>query len=78
MVVSARDDGYGTYASAQYMASQIKGAKFLGFDHGGHTWVGHDDEVRAEILKLLTDQAVPADAKPDNGAPPAKRQPGAS
>ena len=59
LVVSARDDGYGTYASAQYTASQIKGAKFLGFDHGGHAWVGHDDEVRAEILKLLTDQAAP-------------------
>ena len=53
LVVSARDDGYGTYASAQYTASRIAGAKFVGFDRGGHTWVGHDDEVKAEILRLL-------------------------
>jgi pimeloyl-ACP methyl ester carboxylesterase len=53
LVVSARDDGYGTYASAQYTASRIAGAKFVGFDQGGHTWVGHDDEVMAEIMKLL-------------------------
>ena len=38
---------------AQYTASRIAGAKFIDFDEGGHTWVGHDDEVMAEILKLL-------------------------
>lgn len=54
LVVSARDDRYGTYASAQYTANGITGAKFVGFDHGGHTWVGHDDEVMAEIVRLLT------------------------
>jgi 2-hydroxy-6-oxonona-2,4-dienedioate hydrolase len=53
LVISARDDGYGTYASAQYTASRIAGARFIGFDQGGHTWVGHDDEVMAEIVKLL-------------------------
>ena len=53
LIVSARDDGYGTYASAQYTASRIAGAKFIGFDQGGHTWVGHDDAMMAEILKLL-------------------------
>jgi pimeloyl-ACP methyl ester carboxylesterase len=53
LIVSARDDGYGTYASAQYTASRIAGARFIGFDHGGHVWVGHDAEVMAEILRLL-------------------------
>ncbi len=53
LVISARDDRYGTFASAQYTASQIPDAKFIGFDVGGHAWVGHDDEVRAAILKLL-------------------------
>ena len=53
LVVSVRDDGFGTYASAQYTASQIKGAKFLGFQRGGHVWVGHNDEVMAEIANLL-------------------------
>ena len=53
LVISARDDRYGTYASAQYTAGLITGARFIGFDEGGHTWVGHGDEVMAEILKLI-------------------------
>lgn len=53
LIISARDDGYGTYASAQYTASQIKDAKFIGFEQGGHVWVGHDEEVKTEIVKLL-------------------------
>ena len=63
-LVSARDEGYGTYASAQYTPSQISKSKFVGFDHGGPTWVGRDDEIRAEIFKLL--------------AQPTARQPGTS
>jgi 2-hydroxy-6-oxonona-2,4-dienedioate hydrolase len=53
LIIAARDDGYGTYASAQYTAGQITGATFVGFETGGHTWVGHDDEVMAAILSLL-------------------------
>ncbi len=53
LVVSARDDGFGTYAAAQYTASRIVGAKFVGFENGGHLLVGHDAAVQAEILKLL-------------------------
>jgi pimeloyl-ACP methyl ester carboxylesterase len=52
LIVSVRDDGFGTYASAEYTASQIKGSKFLGFEHGGHVWVGHDDELMAEIAQF--------------------------
>lgn len=59
LIVSARDDRYGTYASAQYTASQIAGSKFVGFDEGGHTWVGHDDEVMAEIVMLLNPKVRP-------------------
>jgi len=57
LVVSARDDGFGTFANAQYTATRIAGAKFLGFDDGGHLLVGHDASVRAEIVKLLTASA---------------------
>jgi len=59
LLISMRDDGYGTYASAQYTASQIEGAKFVGFEQGGHVWVGHDAAVQAEIVKLLTAQPRP-------------------
>lgn len=53
LIVSVRDDGFGTFASSEYTASQIEGVKFVGFEHGGHVWVGHDDEVMAEIAKLV-------------------------
>jgi pimeloyl-ACP methyl ester carboxylesterase len=53
LVVSARDDAFGTFAGAQYTASRIPGAKFVGFDEGGHLLVGHDEAVRNEIVKLL-------------------------
>lgn len=59
LIISAHDDRYGTYASAEYTASRIAGAKFIGFEKGGHVLVGHDEEVRAEIVKLLIPQARP-------------------
>lgn len=59
LIVSVRDDGFGTYASAEYTAGQIIGAKFVGFEHGGHVWVGHDAEVMAEIVKLIVPKVNP-------------------
>ena len=59
LIISARDDGYGTFASAQYTASEIKDAKFIGFEQGGHVWVGHDDEVQEAILKLVATKTKP-------------------
>lgn len=59
LIVSARDDRYGTYASALYTANGIAGAKFIGFDAGGHTWIGHNDEVMAAVVKLLMSVGSP-------------------
>jgi 2-hydroxy-6-oxonona-2,4-dienedioate hydrolase len=60
LVVSARNDAFGTYAGAQYTANRIPGAKFLGFDEGGHLLVGHDAEVRARIVTLLNEVERPS------------------
>ena len=54
LVIGACDDRYGTVASAQYSADRIPGANFIGYDDGGHTWVGHNDEVLAAIVNLLS------------------------
>jgi 2-hydroxy-6-oxonona-2,4-dienedioate hydrolase len=59
LLISARDDGYGTYANAEYLAGQIAGAKFIGFEQGGHLWVGHDEELRREVSKFVQGQAKP-------------------
>ena len=59
LVFSARDDRYGTYANAQYTASQIPGANFIGFTQGGRLLVRHNDEVMAAIVTLLAPLARP-------------------
>jgi pimeloyl-ACP methyl ester carboxylesterase len=59
LVVSARDDGFGTFAAAQYTASHIAGAEFMGFEDGGHLLVGHDEAVREKTVKLLRASAGP-------------------
>lgn len=59
LIISARDDGFGTYANAQYTASRIAGSKFIGFEEGGHVLVGHDAEMQAAIVKLLKALAKP-------------------
>jgi 2-hydroxy-6-oxonona-2,4-dienedioate hydrolase len=58
LIISARDDRFGTYASAEYMASQIAGATFIGFETGGHTWVGHNDAVMDAISDLILSPAT--------------------
>jgi 2-hydroxy-6-oxonona-2,4-dienedioate hydrolase len=59
LIISARDDGFGTYAAAQYTASRIAGAKIVAFDDGGHLLVGHDAAVQAEVVKLLSSVSRP-------------------
>ena len=53
LCISARDDGFGTYESARYCAAHIPGARFLGFDSGGHLLLGHRAEVMAAVQALL-------------------------
>ena len=54
LIIAAQDDRYGTYASAEYTARQIVGAEFIGFETGGHTWVGHNDEVMDAVAATVT------------------------
>ena len=49
----------GTPRPAEYTASRIAGAKFVGFEQGGHLLVGHDAAVRAAIVDLLKRSALP-------------------
>lgn len=53
LAISARDDGFGTYAGAEYTASRIPGARFIGYDNGGHLLVGRDEAVREAIAGWL-------------------------
>jgi len=53
LIASARDDGYRTYAGAQYTAEHIGGARFIGYASGGHMFVGHEAEFAFEALDFL-------------------------
>lgn len=53
LTISFADDLFGTYDAARYTAEQIPGARFLGYPSGGHLWVGHNDEVFAEVSAFL-------------------------
>lgn len=52
LAVSVRDDLYGTFAGAQYAARHIPGARFIGYEHGGHLWVGHHAELLDAIASF--------------------------
>jgi 2-hydroxy-6-oxonona-2,4-dienedioate hydrolase len=53
LVITACDDGYGTFGGAEFTAKTIRGARFIGFQTGGHLLVGHQNEVFDEAVRLL-------------------------
>ena len=53
LLVSARDDLYGTFESASYTASEIPGARFIGYESGGHVWVGHHLQLVSLMKEFL-------------------------
>ncbi|MCD6042647.1 MAG: hypothetical protein K0R40_2250, partial [Burkholderiales bacterium] len=61
---------------ARYTAAAIPGARFVGYESGGHMWAGHHAEVLAEIKAFL--QAVLRDPvrKPISPAGRARRPSG--
>jgi 2-hydroxy-6-oxonona-2,4-dienedioate hydrolase len=53
LVISVADDLFGTFDAARYTAQHIPAARFVGYGTGGHLWVGHADDVTAEIAEFL-------------------------
>ncbi len=53
LAISMEDDLYGTYDGARYTAEHVPGARFLGYPTGGHVWVGHHEQILAEIAAFL-------------------------
>jgi 2-hydroxy-6-oxonona-2,4-dienedioate hydrolase len=59
LVVSLADDLYGTFESARYTAAHIPGARFIGYASGGHVWVGHHEDILAELIAFLGPRGTP-------------------
>jgi len=53
VIISLRDDLYGTYAAAEYTARHVAGARFIGFDEGGHVWIGHHAQILEQTDAFL-------------------------
>ena len=56
LLVSLRDDLYGTFENARYSAEHMPNARFVSYASGGHVWIGHHAEVLGEILAFLRPQ----------------------
>jgi len=55
LAISVKDDGYGTYGGARYTAGQVTGARFIGYEQGGHVVVGHSQEMTEEMAKFFSE-----------------------
>jgi len=58
LLISVKDDGFGTWDNARRIAAQVPGARFVGYESGGHVWVGHHDELLHEVERFVK-QAPP-------------------
>lgn len=53
LLISVEDDLYGTVRVVRALARQIPGSRLVVYPSGGHSWIGHDEEVRAEVEAFL-------------------------
>lgn len=53
LVISAADDPWKTFDAAKYTAKNIPGAKFIGFESGGHLLIGQEEKVRSEVAQFI-------------------------
>ena len=60
LTISAKDDLYGTWNSAQYIGRNVPHARLVGFSVGGHLLVGHSEEVTAAIARFLIENSADA------------------
>ena len=57
LIIAAKDDLYGMFPGSRYSAEHIPNARFIGYETGGHLLVGHQQEVTAEIVRFLRENA---------------------
>jgi 2-hydroxy-6-oxonona-2,4-dienedioate hydrolase len=59
LLLAAQDDLYGTYVNARYTADHIPGAKFIGYETGGHLLLGHTTEALDSVADFLRAHPAP-------------------
>lgn len=53
LAISLDDDRFGTLDGARYLVSRVPDARLVSWPTGGHVWIGHDEELFAEIDSFL-------------------------
>lgn len=53
LIMSAADDPWKTFDAAKYTAENIPGAKFIGFESGGHLLIGQEEKVRSQVAQFI-------------------------
>lgn len=53
LAISLADDLYGTLAAAQHIAATVPDARLISYPSGGHVWVGHNEEMFAQVAEFL-------------------------
>ena len=53
LVISVKDDLFGTFDGARYTADHVPGARFTAYPTGGHVSVGHQEEILVEVAAFL-------------------------
>lgn len=74
LAISMQDDLFGTFDGARYTVEHIPHARFIGYPSGGHLWVGHREEIAAEIAAFLRPKLKHTSTQPGR---PGTRLPGA-
>jgi pimeloyl-ACP methyl ester carboxylesterase len=59
LAISVADDLYGTYEAARYTAQHVPGARFIGYESGGHLWVGRQGQLIADVAAFLRTAVSP-------------------
>ena len=67
LVISAKDDLFGTFARGRYTAEHISGARFVGYPTGGHLLVGHKSDVHSELAAFLRLHEASPEARQERG-----------
>lgn len=53
LLISVKDDLYGTWENARYTAGQLPGSRFLWYTSGGHVWIGRDEAIWREVAGFI-------------------------
>ena len=58
LIIHAVDDPLARYDNARSMAERIPGARLVTVENGGHTLLGHEERIRAQIEEFLEQHTI--------------------